>query len=74
MSILSISDEYYDTIENQEPITPALSKFNLMLSVGVACPSFFPEYGFPPGGVRTTIAKHHGRYSKPDHLCQDGVE
>ena len=26
------------------------------------------------GGVRTTIAKHHGRYSKPDHLCQDGVE
>ena len=27
-----------------------------------------------PGGVRTTIAKHHGRYSKSDHLCQDGVE
>ena len=26
-----------------------------------------------PGGVRTTIAKHHGRYSKSDHLCQDGV-
>ena len=26
------------------------------------------------GGVRTTIAKHHGRYSKSDHLCQDGVE
>ena len=25
-------------------------------------------------GVRTTIAKHHGRYSKSDHLCQDGVE
>ena len=25
------------------------------------------------GGVRTTIAKHHGRYSKSDHLCQDGV-
>ena len=47
MSIVSISDEYYDTIENQEPITPALSKFNLMLSVGVACPSFFPEYRFP---------------------------
>ena len=29
---------------------------------------------FSPGGVRTTIAKHHGRYSKSDHLCQDGVE
>ena len=27
-----------------------------------------------PGGVRTTIAKHHGRYSKSDHLCQGGVE
>ena len=27
-----------------------------------------------PGGVRTTIAKHHGRYSKSDHLCQDDVE
>ena len=27
-----------------------------------------------PGGVRTTIAKHHGRYSKSDYLCQDGVE
>ena len=27
-----------------------------------------------PGGVRNTIAKHHGRYSKSDHLCQDGVE
>ena len=27
-----------------------------------------------PGGVRTTIAKHHGWYSKSDHLCQDGVE
>ena len=27
-----------------------------------------------PGGVRTTIAKHHGQYSKSDHLCQDGVE
>ena len=27
-----------------------------------------------PGGVRTTIAKHHGRYSKSDHLYQDGVE
>ena len=26
------------------------------------------------GGVRTTIAKHHGQYSKSDHLCQDGVE
>ena len=26
------------------------------------------------GGVRTTIAKHHGRYSESDHLCQDGVE
>ena len=26
-----------------------------------------------PGGVRTTIAKHHGRYSKSDHLCQGGV-
>ena len=26
------------------------------------------------GGVRTTIAKHHGRYSKSDHLSQDGVE
>ena len=24
-----------------------------------------------PGGVRTTIAKHHGRYSKSDHLRQD---
>ena len=32
------------------------------------------EYGCCPGGVRTTIAKHHGRYSKSDHLCQDGVE
>jgi len=27
-----------------------------------------------PGGVRNTIAKHHGRYSKSDQLCQDGVE
>ena len=27
-----------------------------------------------PGGARTTIAKHHGRYSKSDHLYQDGVE
>ena len=27
-----------------------------------------------PGGVRTTITKHHGQYSKSDHLCQDGVE
>ena len=26
------------------------------------------------GGVRTTIAKHHERYSKSDHLCEDGVE
>ena len=26
------------------------------------------------GGVRTSIAKHHGRYSKSDHLRQDGVE
>ena len=26
------------------------------------------------GGVRTTIAKHHERYSKSDHLSQDGVE
>ena len=26
------------------------------------------------GSVRTTIAKHHGRYSKSDHLCQGGVE
>ena len=26
------------------------------------------------GGVRTGIAKHHGRYSKSDHLCQDGEE
>ena len=26
------------------------------------------------GGVRTTIAKHHRRYLKSDHLCQDGVE
>ena len=30
--------------------------------------------GESPGGVRTTIAKHHGRYSKSDHLSQDGVE
>ena len=27
-----------------------------------------------PGGVHTGIAKHHGRYSKSDHLCQDGEE
>ena len=33
-----------------------------------------PENRFNSGGVRTTIAKHHGRYSKSDHLCQDGVE
>ena len=26
------------------------------------------------GGVRTEITKHHGRYSKSDHLCQDGEE
>ena len=26
------------------------------------------------GGVCTGIAKHHGRYSKSDHLCQDGEE
>ena len=32
------------------------------------------EQGITSGGVRTTIAKHHGRYSKSDHLCQDGVE
>ena len=32
------------------------------------------QAGYRPGGVRTTIAKHHGRYSKSDHLCQDGVE
>ena len=24
--------------------------------------------------MRTGIAKHHGRYSKSDHLCQDGEE
>ena len=24
------------------------------------------------GGVRTGIAKHHGRCSKSDYLCQDG--
>ena len=30
------------------------------------------DRGFP--GVRTTIAKHHGRYKKSYHLCQDGVE
>ena len=30
--------------------------------------------GVKPGGVRTTIAKHHGWYLKSDHLCQDGVE
>ena len=34
----------------------------------------FNNAGEYPGGVRTTIAKHHGRYSKSDHLCQDGVE
>ena len=27
-----------------------------------------------PGGVRTTIAKHHGRYSKSDRLSQDVLE
>ena len=26
------------------------------------------------GGVCTGIAKHHGWYSKSDHLCQDGEE
>ena len=26
------------------------------------------------GGVRTGIAKHHGRYSNSDHLCQDCEE
>ena len=26
------------------------------------------------GGVCPGIAKHHGRYSKSDHLCQDGEE
>ena len=31
-------------------------------------------HGEKSGGVRTTIAKHHGRYSKFDHLCQDDVE
>ena len=25
------------------------------------------EHGGKSGGVRTTIAKHHGRYSKSDH-------
>ena len=33
-----------------------------------------PRFGRNSGGVRTTIAKHHGRYSKYDHLCQDGVQ
>ena len=28
----------------------------------------------PSGGVRTGIAKHHGRYSKSDQLCQNGEE
>ena len=32
------------------------------------------SYWFDSGGVRTGIAKHHGRYSKSDHLCQDGEE
>ena len=32
------------------------------------------EHSTSPGGVRTTIAKHQGRYSKSDYLCQDGVE
>ena len=24
-------------------------------------------------GISQEVAKHHGRYSKSDHLCQDGV-
>ena len=38
------------------------------------CYAAFQSYYSIAGGVRTTIAKHHGRYSKSDHLCQDGVE
>ena len=36
----------------------------------------FVEWKAPPesGGLCTTITKHHGRYSKSVHLCQDGVE
>ena len=29
---------------------------------------------FEVGGVRTGIAKHHGRCKKSDYLCQDGEE
>ena len=29
---------------------------------------------FDPGSVCTGIAKHRGRYSKSDRLCQDGEE
>ena len=42
------------------------------LPLGQKCE--YSKYESNPGGVRTTIAKHHGRYSKSDHLCQDGVE
>ena len=49
----------------------ASSSLYLFFWAKSACKSFIY---WRPGGVRTTIAKHHGRFSKSDHLCQDRVE
>ena len=45
-----------------------------MVSESLVVDVCFLSHCFHPGGVCTGIAKHHGRYSKSDHLCQDGEE
>ena len=48
-----------------KPIRSCSTKYPILI---------FPMLSMLAGGVRTTIAKHDGQYSKSDHLCQDGVE
>ena len=45
-----------------------------MVSESLVVDVCFLSHCFHPGGVCTGIAKHHGRYSKSDHLFQDDEE
>ena len=58
-------------VYNAVYIQPSLPTLDLQ-----SLPSFnmlphFVSFWLNTGGVRTGIAKHPGRYSKSDHLCQD---
>ena len=65
LKLIVIHDVYNSSQFNENKVYSTGTYVNKVSKIMASC---------SPGRVCAGIAKHHGRYSKSDHLCEDGAE